>query len=57
MKTRQFICESCEEEYEIVWDNEHDPEYCPFCGDMNEDWEDEEEDDDEDEEWEYLTDE
>jgi rubrerythrin len=47
MKTRQFICDSCEEEYEILWDDEHEPEYCPFCGDMNEDWEEDDEDEDE----------
>jgi hypothetical protein len=47
MKAKQFICESCEEEYEIVWDNASEVEYCPFCGEINEDWEDDEEDEDE----------
>jgi hypothetical protein len=45
MKTRQFKCESCEEEYELVWDSEEEPEYCPFCADLNEDWDDEDDDD------------
>jgi hypothetical protein len=54
MVIKQFICESCDEEFEISWNDEHVVRHCPFCGDfLNEDEEEDDEDKDDDEdEWE-----
>lgn len=29
---REFICDDCNTEYEIVTDSEDESEFCPFCG-------------------------
>ena len=49
MITREFICDSCDEVFELSWDDEHLVRYCPFCGDLLDDEEDEDDEDDEDE--------
>ena len=47
MEKKQFKCEECEQEYEIHFENDfEDPEYCPFCGELNEDDDDDDDDDD-----------
>lgn len=53
MITRQFICEECEEEFDVTWDDSHHVRFCPFCGELldedDEDDDDDWDDDDEDE--------
>jgi transcription initiation factor IIE alpha subunit len=33
MENEDFICEECEAEFTLIFDNEVGiPDYCPFCG-------------------------
>jgi len=33
MENEDYICEQCEAEFSLIFDNEvGKPEYCPFCG-------------------------
>jgi rubrerythrin len=50
MRNREFVCDECETEFEVLHDKETAPEFCPFCGDkltyeeeIEEEWEEEEE--------------
>ena len=53
MIIKQFTCESCDEEFEISWNDEHVAKYCPFCGDfLNEEEDDEDDDEDDEDDWE-----
>jgi hypothetical protein len=41
----QFICQTCDAEYEIVTDSEVTALFCPFCGELHENFETEEDED------------
>jgi len=47
MRNKEIVCEECEAEFEVLHDQETQPEFCPFCGDKlkyeldDESWDDE----------------
>ena len=53
MVTREFICDACDEEFELSWNDEHIVRYCPFCGEFL----DEEDEDEDDDDWDDYEDE
>ena len=42
----QFMCLSCEAEFQLIHDEIDDPQYCPFCGTMLSEAEDTRDDED-----------
>lgn len=45
----EFVCQACEAEYDIIYEIDNDPIYCPFCGELNLP----NEEDEEEEDWEF----
>ena len=43
---KEFLCEQCDAEYEILHREKEKPSFCPFCG-----WQHPDEDDEEDNTW------
>lgn len=49
MTEKIYTCEECEVDFEIVFDGDDEVNYCPFCGEVVDDPEDDEDLEDEDE--------